>query len=79
MMTVRKAPDRFVTKTNGILVVCKILCAVCSLVYLEGQSLKTQVAIFMLSDMVLVTHGAAAGNIAFMSTVTPHQHLAQLA
>ena len=47
--------------------------------YLEGQSLKTQVATFMLSDVVILTHGAAAGNIAFMSLVRARQNLTKLA
>lgn len=56
-MPVYKAPDRFVTKQMAHFFIYKTFCARCSLVYLEGQPLKTQVATFMLSDVVILHCG----------------------
>ena len=52
------------------------LVAGCSLVHLEGMSMREQFEVFSQSDIVIASYAAAAGITAFLSEVrllsTPH-------
>jgi len=46
------------------------LCIVCRVAQLEDLTFKQQMAVYAESQVVIMTHGAALGNVLFMSPVS---------
>ena len=46
------------------------LCIVCRVAQLEDLTFKEQMAVYAESQVVIMTHGAALGNVLFMSPVS---------
>ena len=46
------------------------LCIVCRVAQLEDLTFKEQMAVYAESQVVIMTHGAALGNVLFMSSVS---------